>query len=101
MENFREWFIKEMGEEGQVQLAFLDSINLESYLKNVVKVATIMEDIEDEYDYGPKRDQIPKELHGCSFNVITEEEFAYYLHERYPQWLWIERDVTWYEMWRK
>ena len=86
-ESFKERYIRYMGEEGQRQIDFLDSVDLLPFFKNCgkgVKLREIVRDIEDIYDYGPMRDKIPPELNGCIFECMSEEEFADYLKERYP-----------------
>lgn len=96
--SFRERFIKYNGTDGQIQLDFLDSIDLFSFLDNHMTLRELRNEIEDIYDYGFKRDQLPEELHGCAFNLMDDSELAEYLEERYPNIRIRECVETWYEV---
>ena len=96
--SFRERFIKYAGSKGQIQLDFLDSLDFLPYLENHMTLKDLRDEIEDLYDYGFKRDLLPKELKGCAFNLMDDSELAEYLEDRYPNIRVRERVETWYEI---
>ena len=97
--DFRKRFIQHWkGHNPEIQLEFLDSIDFEPFLADYDNVKDIMNEIQDIYDYGYKRDKIPSELHNCIFNLMDEYDFGCYLEDRYPDYELTERNIVWYEM---
>lgn len=96
--SFREYFTKAWGHDGEVQINFLDTIDFFPFFTNGKDLDEIRRDIEDEYDYGHKRDKMPPELHQCAFNFMDDFELGWYLEERYPDIKVEECVKTWYEI---
>lgn len=59
---------------------YLDTLDLEKYVKSSNDVQTIIDMIENDYD---DKEFLPEELEGCIFNHLGIEDIAYYLADRY------------------
>lgn len=59
---------------------YLDTLDLDEYISTSNDVYTIIDMIENDYDYS---DDLPEELAGSIFEYLGTEEIAYYLADRY------------------
>ena len=63
-----------------LNIEYLDTLNLDKYMNASDDVKTIIDMIEDDYD---GIEDMPIELEGCVFNYLDNEDIAYYLANRY------------------